>query len=95
MQNGYISSFYGRMPEDLLNDTLFLRMDHARVQPAAWVEDHNQERPHSTLGYAPPAAFSAEQLSNGLFCYAQKGLPSEPLLNPCSCTTKQLCPKPS
>jgi hypothetical protein len=27
---------------------------------AAWVEDYNQERPHSALGYETPAAFAAE-----------------------------------
>ncbi|WP_244970582.1 integrase core domain-containing protein, partial [Novosphingobium aerophilum] len=42
------------------NETLFLSMDHARVQIAAWVEDYNHERPHSALGYETPAAFAAE-----------------------------------
>ena len=31
-----------------------------RVEIAAWVEYYNQERPHSSLGYATPAAFAAE-----------------------------------
>jgi hypothetical protein len=48
------------MPDELLNETLFLSMDHACVQIAAWVEDCNQERPHSALGYETPAAFAAE-----------------------------------
>ncbi len=60
MQNGYVESFNGRMRDELLNETLFLSMDHARVQIAAWVEDYNQERPHSALGYETPAAFAAE-----------------------------------
>lgn len=33
---------------------------HARVEIAAWVEDYNRERPHSSLGYTTPAAFAAE-----------------------------------
>lgn len=41
MQNGYVESFNGRMRDELLNETLFLSMDHARVQIAAWVEDYN------------------------------------------------------
>ncbi|WP_346234373.1 transposase, partial [Parafrigoribacterium mesophilum] len=49
-----------RMRDELLNETLFLSMDHARVQIAAWVEDYNHERPHSALGYETPAAFPAE-----------------------------------
>ena len=32
----------------------------SRVEIAAWVEDYNRERPHSSLGYATPAAFAAE-----------------------------------
>lgn len=60
MQNGYVESFNGRMRDELLNETLFLSLDHARVVIAAWAEDHNQERPHSALGYETPAAFAAE-----------------------------------
>ncbi len=60
MQNGYVESFNGRMRDELLNETLFLSLAHARVEIAAWVQDYNQERPHSSLGYATPAAFAAE-----------------------------------
>jgi len=56
MQNGYVESFNGRMRDELLNETLFLSLDHARVVIAAWAEDYNQERPHSSLGYETPAA---------------------------------------
>ena len=58
MQNGYVESFNGRMRDELLNETLFLSIDHARVEIAAWVEDYNRERPHSSLGYETPAAFA-------------------------------------
>ena len=60
MQNGFCESFNGRMRDELLNETMFLSLAHARVEIAAWVEDYNQERPHSSLGYATPAAFAAE-----------------------------------
>lgn len=60
MQNGYVESFNGRMRDELLNETLFLSLDHARVVISAWAEDYNQERPHSSLGYETPAAFAAE-----------------------------------
>ena len=56
MQNGNVESFYRRMRDELLNETLFLRLPEI----AAWVEDNNRERPHSSLGYATPAAFAAE-----------------------------------
>ena len=60
MQNGYVESFNGRMRDELLNETLFLDLDHARTVIAAWAEDYNQARPHSALGYETPAAFAAE-----------------------------------
>ncbi|WP_156416671.1 MULTISPECIES: IS3 family transposase [unclassified Sphingopyxis] len=60
MQNGYVESFNGRMRDELLNETLFMSLAHARVEIAAWVEDYNRERPHSSLGYRAPAAFAAE-----------------------------------
>ncbi len=47
MQNGYVESFNGRMRDELLNETLFMSLAHARVEIAAWVEDYNRERPHS------------------------------------------------
>jgi putative transposase len=59
MQNAYIESFNGRMRDELLNETLFFGLDHARDALAAWVADYNTERPHSALGYATPAAFAA------------------------------------
>ena len=60
MQNGYVESFNGRMRDELLNETLFMSLAHARVEIAAWVEDYNRERPHSSLGYETPAAFAAK-----------------------------------
>lgn len=59
MQNGYVESFNGRMRDELLNETLFLTLGQARDIVAGWVEDYNTERPHSSLGYATPAAYAA------------------------------------
>lgn len=61
MQNGYVESFDGRMRNEPLSDTLFMSIAHTRVEIAAWVEDYNSERPHSSHGYATPAAFAANQ----------------------------------
>lgn len=60
MQNGYVESFKGRMRDELLNETLFMSIAHARVEIAAWVDDYNWESPHSSLGHSTPAAFAAE-----------------------------------
>ena len=58
-QNGTVESFNGRMRDELLNETLFTSLAHAREAVAAWADDHNAERPHSALGYATPAAYAA------------------------------------
>ena len=60
MQNGYVESFNGRMRDELLNETLFFTIGQARAILARWAHDYNTERPHSSLGYATPAAFAAE-----------------------------------
>jgi putative transposase len=59
-QNAFVESFNGRMRDELLNETLFMSIGHAREKIAAWADDYNTKRPHSSLGYATPAAFAAE-----------------------------------
>ncbi len=59
MQNGFCESFNGRMRDELLNESLFLGLDHARTKIAAWVNDYNERRPHSALGYLTPTAYAA------------------------------------
>ena len=59
MQNGFVESFNGRMRDELLNESLFFGLPHAREEIAAWVADYNTERPHSALGYQTPAEFAA------------------------------------
>jgi putative transposase len=65
MQNGYIESFNGRMRDELLNESLFFGLDHARAAIAEWVMDYNTERPHSSLGYATPAAYAQTLTATG------------------------------
>jgi transposase InsO family protein len=59
MQNGFCESFNGRMRDELLNETLFFGLDHARARIAAWADDYNSQRPHSSLDYLTPAAYAA------------------------------------
>jgi putative transposase len=59
MQNGFCESFNGRMRDELLNESLFFGLDHAKAKIKAWVRDYNHHRPHSALGYQAPAAFAA------------------------------------
>ncbi|MDO6125221.1 IS3 family transposase [Shinella curvata] len=57
-QNGYIESFNGRMRDELLNESLFFGLDHARSAIAEWADDYNNFRPHSSLGYQTPADYA-------------------------------------
>jgi putative transposase len=65
MQNGFGESFNGRMQDELLNETLFFGLDHARQIIGAWAADYNIERPHSSLGYQTPAAYAASLTATG------------------------------
>jgi putative transposase len=57
-QNAFIESFNGRLRDELLNETLFPSLHHARVTLAAGRTDYNTERPHSRLGWKTPAEFA-------------------------------------
>jgi transposase InsO family protein len=65
MQNGFVESFNGRMRDELLNETLFFDLAHARADIARWIADYNHRRPHSALGYQTPAAFAATLAATG------------------------------
>ena len=57
-QNAFIESFNGRLRDELLNETLFTSLAHARTALAAWKDDYNTVRPHSAIGNVPPAIYA-------------------------------------
>jgi putative transposase len=57
-QNGFIESFNGRLRDELLNETLFRSLPHARAVLEAWRRDYNEARPHSKLGWMTPRAYA-------------------------------------
>ncbi len=57
-QNAFIESFNGRLRDELLNETLFSSLDHAREMLAIWKDDYNTVRPHSAIGNVPPAVYA-------------------------------------
>lgn len=77
MQNGFVESFNGRMRDELLNETLFRSLDHARSVIAKWAEDYNTARPHSALNYRTPAAY-AETLQTARGPDAARNIGSAP-----------------
>ena len=57
-QNAFIESFNGRLRDELLNETLFSSLGHAREVLADWMDDYNTVRPHSAIGNVPPAIYA-------------------------------------
>jgi transposase InsO family protein len=54
-ENGYIESFNGKLRDELLNREIFMTLTEAKVLIEQWRQEYNQVRPHSSLGYKPPA----------------------------------------
>ena len=54
-ENGYIESFNGKLRDELLNREVFTTLTEAKVLIEQWRREYNQVRPHSSLGYQPPA----------------------------------------
>jgi len=54
-ENGYVESFNARLRDELLNGEIFCSLREAQIIIEQWRQHYNQERPHSSLGYKPPA----------------------------------------
>jgi len=54
-ENGYVESFNGRLRDELLNGEIFYTLAEAKIVIEAWRKHYNTIRPHSSLGYKPPA----------------------------------------
>lgn len=54
-ENGYCESFNGKMRDEFLNRELFDTMFEVEALTKLWVREYNTVRPHSSLGYRPPA----------------------------------------
>jgi putative transposase len=58
-ENGYAESFHSRLRDELLATEEFENLAAARKLTAAWREDYNHYRPHSSLGYLTPTDYAA------------------------------------
>ena len=54
-ENGYCESFNARFRDELLNGELFYSLKEAQILIEEWRIHYNTVRPHSSLGYRPPA----------------------------------------
>ena len=54
-ENGYVESFNARFRDELLNSEIFFSLREAQILIEQWRRHYNTVRPHSALGYRPPA----------------------------------------
>jgi len=54
-ENGYNEPFNGKLRDELLNGEIFYTLKEAQVLIEQWRVEYNTIRPHSSLGYRPPA----------------------------------------
>lgn len=59
-QNPYVESFHDKMRRECLNANEFATVVEARAVVWQWLEEYNEYRPHSSLGYKTPREFAAE-----------------------------------
>ncbi len=61
-ENGYIGSFNARFRDELLNGEIFYSLREAQIGTEQCRKHDNTKRPHSALGYRPPAPESIVQM---------------------------------
>ena len=54
-ENGYCESFNGKLRDEVLRREVFYTLEEAKVLIEDWRAEYNTIRPHSSLGYRPPA----------------------------------------
>jgi putative transposase len=70
-ENGYCQSFNGKLRDECLNGEIFYSLKEAQVIIEQWRVEYNTKRPHSALGYRPPAPEAYSSL-----------LPTPPMVQP-------------
>jgi putative transposase len=53
--HGYCESFNSKLRDELLKGEIFYTLEEAKVIIESWRRHYNTVRPHSSLGYRPPA----------------------------------------
>ncbi len=54
-ENGSCESFNSKLRDEFLNGEIFYSMKEIRILAERWTIHYNTIRPHSSLGYRPPA----------------------------------------
>ena len=64
-ESGYVESFNGKLRDELLNLERFDTLEEAKILVERWRNEYNHIRPHSALGYRPPALETIEPMPPG------------------------------
>jgi putative transposase len=62
-ENGYCESFNSKLRDELLNTEMFYSLKEAQILTERWRMHYNTRRPHSSLGYKPPAPVTVRPLN--------------------------------
>jgi transposase InsO family protein len=67
-ENGYVESYIGKLRDELLNGEILDTLMEAKILVEGWRKEYNRFRPHSSLGYRPPApeAYNVGKKTQGL-----------------------------
>lgn len=63
-ENGYVESFNGKLRDELLNREIFYTLTEIQVLLERWRIHYNTKRPHSAIGYRPPAPEAVKLQTN-------------------------------
>lgn len=74
-ENGYNESFNGRLRDELLNGETFYTLKEAQAIIEQWRHHYNHIRPHSSLGYKPPAPLARMDKSSSAYAPALLSMP--------------------
>jgi transposase InsO family protein len=77
-ENGYNESFNGKLGDELLKREIFYTLREAEVLVEQWRREYNTIRPHSALGYVPPAPEAIRPLPEFLNMPWLQGPPQAP-----------------
>ena len=64
-ENGYVESFNGKLRDELLDREIFYTVTEAKILIERWRREYNTVRPHSALGYRPPAPEAVQPATIG------------------------------
>ena len=78
-ENGYCESFNGTLRDECLNGEIFYSLKEAQVVIEQWRVQYNTVRPHSSLGYRPPAPQAILPKQPGAWgCGKRSAFPTSP-----------------